>query len=67
MIITQGFQEKLRTRPLAGGRSPKCTLVESPGVEPGSKQETNMISTCLSFYWLSGEAGKRQPTFSLFP
>ena len=43
------------------------TLVESPGVEPGSKQETNMVSTCLSFYWLSGEGWQKAADPFLIP
>ena len=35
--------------------------VELEGVEPSSKQGTDVISTCLSFYWLSGVAREEAP------
>jgi hypothetical protein len=44
-------------------------LVELEGLEPSSKQGTGMLSTCLSFYWLSGLAWEEAPktkTYSLY-
>ena len=35
--------------------------VESAGVEPASKQVTKVLSTCVSFYWLSGSIREKAP------
>jgi len=37
-------------------------IVELTGVEPVSKQETNMLSTCLSGYCFSGD-GRQSATY----
>ena len=41
--------------------------VELEGVEPSSKQETNMVSTCLSVYWLSGSGWQAAADLNLIP
>ncbi len=38
-----------------------CFYVELEGVEPSSKQGTNLLSTCLSSLWFSC-AGKTEAT-----
>ena len=38
-----------------------CFCVELEGVEPSSKQGTNLLSTCLSSLWFSC-AGKTEAT-----
>jgi len=38
-------------------------MVELAGVEPASKQVTKVLSTCLDYYWLSGETRKQSPKF----
>ena len=43
------------------GQALKVLLVELRGVEPRSKQETHMFSTCLAGLWLSG-GGQRTAT-----
>ena len=42
-------------------------FVELAGVEPASKQETNMVSTCLSFCWLSGTGWQEAADLNLIP
>jgi hypothetical protein len=42
-------------------------LVELAGVEPASKQETEMLSTCLSGYWFSSEAWQSAAEQHLIP
>ena len=44
-----------------------CKEVELRGVEPRSKQETNMVSTCLSVYWLSGSGWQAAADLNLIP
>ena len=49
------------------GRLVLCLIVESRGVEPRSKQETDTVSTCLSFHWLSGEGWQKAADLFLIP
>ena len=49
------------------GQALKVVQVELRGVEPRSKQETNMVSTCLSVYWLSGSGWQMAADLNLIP
>jgi hypothetical protein len=42
-------------------------FVELQGVEPWSKQETNMLSTCLVDYWFSNQGWKSTSDLDLSP
>jgi hypothetical protein len=41
--------------------------VELQGVEPWSKQETNMLSTCVVDYWFSNQGWKSTSDLDLIP
>ena len=61
--ITGGQKENARLL----GQALKVLKVELRGVEPRSKQETNMVSTCLSVYWLSGSGWQAAADLNLIP